>query len=201
MRIMGIDSDGSFGFALYDTDKPPSAIESGSLNLTGDILDKLIEIRVRFVPIVKELRPDFAGIEAPSKFLRKYPVEQKPDKNDLMSPLEHAKATAEGKSTVVWREQSTVAIAITSQIAGAATALLLCWNVRCIQIEPRSWQSLIPGHIKNQFSGEGAPKKRAKVYCDSLRIQSPNQSSRDACLIALWTAGRSQELKLLERTR
>jgi hypothetical protein len=201
MRIMGIDSDGAFGWALYDTHKPPSAIESGSLNLDpkDDIVNKLIELRVRFVPIVKELQPTFAGVEKPAEYLPKYPVKEGAGPDDLMSPLERSKAQAEGK--VQWKEQSTKGITVTNQIAGAATVLFLCWNVRCIQVAPKSWQTIIPKSFKAQVGGPGAPKKWAKSYCDSLKIQSPNQSSRDACLIALWTAGHAQELKMIERAR
>ena len=45
MRVMGIDSDSAFGWALYDTDKPLSAIESGSLELTGASMFLLAVLR------------------------------------------------------------------------------------------------------------------------------------------------------------
>lgn len=196
MKVMGIDSDSAFGWALYDTEKPPSAIECGALNLKGEtIVEKLVDMRVRFVPLLKELSPDFAGIEAPSKFLRKYPDKSK---TDMLSPLEHQRAA---QDPVRWKEQSTVPIAITNQIAGAATVLLLCWNVRCQQYEPRSWQTIIPKQIKGQFSGEGAPKKAAHAYCSMLKIPATNQSARDACLIALYVASAAAELKMLERAK
>lgn len=189
MRVLGADPAGGFGYALYDTDKPVSAIESGSLKLEGDnIVEKLTDLRLRFVPIVKEFQPHFAGVESPFKFAPRY---QKQPKRDLLTGVV-VEQPAEGETTI-----NPGTISDCGQIAGAATAILLCWNVRCMQIPPRTWQAIIPSNLRQLPD----PKKRAKAYCDMLRIASPNIDSRDAALIAVWTANHAQELKLMERTR
>jgi hypothetical protein len=205
MRIMGIDSDKAFGWALYDTDKPASAIESGSLNLTGDdITELLTDLRVRAVPLVKELQPDFVGIEDPMWMLKKYPDKGKKGKGkqeDMLSPLELRQAVAEGKVKPQFKDQSPTSAFVQHEIAGGITTMFLCWNIRVKRVAANTWQTVIPASIRTQFDGEGASKKRAQQFCNSLKIQSPNQSSRDACLIALWTAGHAQELKMIERAR
>jgi Holliday junction resolvasome RuvABC endonuclease subunit len=190
--VMGLDPAAGFGWAAYDSDRPPSSIESDSLKLEGGhIVEKLTDLRLRLVPLLREYKPAFIGIEAPFSFLPKHPVKAA---NDMLSPLEHAQ---QGQP-VRYVEESTITISKAGQMAGAATALCLAWNIRCMQMQPNQWQTIIPATIKSQFTGPGAPKKRAKAYCDALRINSPNIDSRDAALIALWTAGHAQELKLLQ---
>jgi hypothetical protein len=231
MRVMGLDPAKGFGWACYDRDKPPSSIISGSLRLDGmTILDKLTDLRTRLVPIVKEFRPDFVGIESPFKFAPRY--KKQPPKNDLfanqvvkppdeeyrLKEWERAKvlelvkngdgiySIAENLAVPVVSIQSMfdetinpMTISDLGQIAGCATGIVLCWNARCQQIPPRSWQVVIPSRIHVMFAGEGAPKKRAKHYCDELGIISPNIDSRDAALIALHTANKAQEVKMLAR--
>lgn len=191
--VGGFDPAGGFGYAFYDTDKPPAAVVSGSLKLEGDnIVDKLVDLRVRLIPILKEYRPAFVGIESPFKFAPRYQKKAKPDLlTGIVPPPTGNEEMGMNPGT----------ISDCGQIAGAATMACLTWNIRCRQVTPREWQVVIPKTIWSQFTGEGAPKKRVKAYCDTLRIVSPNIDSRDAALIAIWTAGHAVELKMLEHAR
>jgi Holliday junction resolvasome RuvABC endonuclease subunit len=186
--ILGLDPAGNFGFAAYDLDKPFSAIESGSFKLQGEtVFDKIFQLRRDLVPMLREIKPAFAGIESPFKFAPQY---KRPPKRNMLTGVveEQGEATSINPAT----------ISDCGQIAGAATALCLAWNVHCAQFQPRTWQAVIPKAIHSAFSGEGAPKKRAKAFCDAIRITSPNIDSRDAALIAIYTAG-CQEFKMLQQ--
>ncbi|TIV83823.1 MAG: hypothetical protein E5V64_06570 [Mesorhizobium sp.] len=186
--FLGLDPAAGFGWALYDTSKPFSAIESDSLKLHGEtVFDKIFQLRAELVPILRKGKIDFAGIESPFKFAPQF--KRPPKRNMLTGVMEE-----QGEATSI----NPATISDCGQIAGAATALCLAWNIHCAQFQPRTWQAIIPKAIHSQFSGDGAPKKRAKAFCDAMRIASPNIDSRDAALIAIYTAG-CQEFKLLQQ--
>lgn len=191
MIIGGFDPAKSFGYAFYDTDRPLSAIISDSLKLPSgeDVspLDKIFYLRKELVPLLREHKPAFVGIEAPFMFAPKY---HRPPKRDMLTGV----VEQQGEESSI----NPKTLSVAGQIAGAATALCLAWNIHCAQFQPRTWQAIIPKVIHGQFTGDGAPKKRAKAFCDAMRINSPNIDSRDAALIAIYTAG-CQEFKLLQQ--
>lgn len=181
--IMGLDPASGFGWAVHDLDRPRSAIISGSLKLTkgASISEKILEMKYQFVPLIRDHNPLYVCIEAPFTFL------------------------PEGGG-------STVTISEAGQLAGAASAFCLAWNIHFEQVMPNTWQTIIPSDIKDMFPtwpdgtkkvnplakrDDAAPKKRAKVCCDRLKIVSPNGDSRDASLIAAWAGSHSQLLKLV----
>lgn len=173
MIVMGIDSDKAMGWAIYDVRRPPSAIESGSLKLEGDTMtDRIVDMRLKLVPLIKKYRPIFAAVEAPPVHLRSHK-----QKDGTM------------------RKESPATIVKQGEYAGAAVAIFACWNVRPCQVYAVTWQTIIPSHLKKTIAGT---KDRAELTCDLLRIVSPNESSRDASLIAFW-AGGYKEFKLLQQ--
>ncbi|ESZ60507.1 hypothetical protein X728_15160 [Mesorhizobium sp. L103C120A0] len=190
--IGGFDPAKSFGYAFYNTDKPLSAIESGSLKLPsgGEVtaFDKIFYLRAELVPLLRQYKPAFVGIEAPFMFAPKY--HRQPKRDMLTGVIEDG----QGEDSSI----NPKTLSVAGQIAGAATALTLAWNIHCAQFQPRTWQAIIPKAIHGAFTGEGAPKKRAKAFCDAMRITSPNIDSRDAALIAIYTAG-CQEFKMLQQ--
>jgi len=203
--VGGFDpSINGFGWAFYDTDKPPSAIESGSIRLEGDDLEaKLVDLRVNLIPLLKMWQPKFVGIEEPRMFITQHPTAEG-GKPDLLSPLQRAQQAAEGAKPA-WVAESPATIVKGGILAGAAMMACLTWNIRCLFVAPNTWQTIIPATIKDRFPSKvngkkdaTAPKKRAREYCNVLRIASPNVDSRDACLIAVWTAGHAVELKMLQ---
>lgn len=171
--VIGIDSDKAMGWAVFETARSPSSIESGSLKLNGDkVADRLVDMRDKLVPIIRKYNPIFAAVEAPRMFLTKH-------------------TTKDGRLI----DESPVSMVQQGSYAGAACMAFLCWNVPCIYAAPNSWQTVIPDTIKSKFEG----KKRVEETCNLLRIVSSNQSARDACLIAFWAAGRPEFKYLRQR--
>jgi hypothetical protein len=203
MIVMGCDPAAGFGWAAYDLDRPPSAIESDSLKLPKgkevSILDKLYALREEFVPLIRKYQPVFAAVEEPFRFIQQY--EKRPERDMLTGVV----TEPEGGETTM----NPAGMSDAAQLVGAATALLLAWNVPCVQVRAQTWQTIIPTSVKARFpkpKGEKyeARKKRikaaAKACCDVFRIASPNIDSRDAALIAMWAAGHQQVKLLQQRT-
>lgn len=177
--ILGLDVATVTGWALYDTDKGVSAIESGSIRLVGsDAFERVVDMRHKLPRLIRERKPDFAAIEEPLKIAPRF----KKVRRDMLGQEETGETTINSKT-----------IADLNEYAGAATMAVLGQNVPCIRVRPQTWQTIIPKSII------GKPKQRAKAYCEMLKIVSPNMDSRDACIIAIWAAGHCQELKLMAR--
>lgn len=187
--VMGVDPAKGFGWAIYDTQKPPAAIVSGSLKLEGTEVEKIRQMREELVPIIQRYEPLFAAVEEPFKFAPRYP---KKGKKDLLTGI----VTEPAQGAEMGMNPKTISHA--GQIAGAATMALLCWNVRVMQVHSKTWQTIIPKAIHESTKDT---KLRASMTCDMLKIDSPNIDSRDAALIAVWCAGHAAELKLIERAQ
>ncbi|MCV0371647.1 hypothetical protein [Filomicrobium sp.] len=177
--ILGLDIATTTGWAIYDTDKTPSAIVSGSFRLQGATpFERVRYMRSHLPRLIKEHRPSFAAIEAPMEIAPRFTRAKK----DMLGEQEQ-ETTINSKT-----------IAVLNRYAGAAEMAVMGNNIPCVEVAARTWQTIIPKHIK------GKPKQRAKAFCDMHRIVSPNMDSRDACIIAMWAAGHCQELKLMRRT-
>lgn len=180
MLILGLDVATVTGWAVYNTSTAPSAILSGSFRLIGETpLAKVRMMRSKLPELLRQHKPDFAAIEAPMEVAPRF----KRATTGLLGQGEE-ETTINSKT-----------IAVLNRFAGAAEMAVLGHNVPCVEVAARTWQTIIPAHI------QGKPKERARAYCDMLKIVSPNMDSRDACIIAIWAAGRCQELKMLERAR
>lgn len=178
MLILSLDVASTTGYAVFDTDRPPSAIVSGSLKFVGsNAFEKVQDMRRKLPRLVREHKPDFCAIEAPLAFVPSFTKK----KRGLFGEEEETSTINPGT------------IMQLNRLAGAAQMVVQGQNVRCVEVRPQTWQSVIPK------SFTGPTKKRAKDYCDSLKIVSPNMDSRDACIIAIWAAGHAQELKMMER--
>ena len=181
MIILGLDIATVTGWAIYDTDKSPSAIRSGSFKLVGDTaFEKVVDMRARLPRLIREEKPQFAAVEAPLEFAPQF----KKVRKDMLGEKEEAGTTINTKT-----------IAQLNRLSGAAIMAVIGQNVPCVEVRAQTWQSVIPASIA------GKPKQRAAAYCDMLKIVSPNMDSRDACVIALWCAGHCQELRMLQRAR
>jgi len=180
MLILGLDVATITGWSVFDTDRPPSAIISGSFKLQGGSpFERVRYMRSHLPKIIKEHRPDFAAIEAPLEIAPRFTKKH----TDLLGQ-EVQETTINSKT-----------IAILNRYVGAAEMAVMGNNIPCIEVRAQTWQTIIPKTIT------GKPKQRAQQFCDMLKIASPNMDSRDACIIAYWAAGHCQELKLLERAR
>lgn len=166
------------GYAIYDTNTSPSSIECGSIKLDGkSAFDKVKAVRELLPPIIKKYRPDFVVFEAPLSIIPRF--ERK--REDLAGEAEETTINA---GTILQL----------NRISGAVQAVVEAYRIPCEEVRPQTWQTIIPKNIK------GNTKRRASLYCDLLKIVGKNNDARDAAIIALWAAGRSQQLKLEMRT-
>jgi Holliday junction resolvasome RuvABC endonuclease subunit len=180
---MGIDDATNVGWALYDTDKPPSAIVSGRFHLDGDTpFDKLLELTAILPKLLREHRPDFIAIEAPKMQTTKF---AKKGKADLLGEAAPAQAFASDDRTT----------SMLNQIHGGVVVICRGMKIPCCVVAPRTWQTILKGHV-----GADA-KQRVSLFLNSLKVVSPNVDARDACGIAIWAAGHSQQLKFETRGR
>lgn len=180
MKILALDVATKTGWAIYDTDYPPSAIVSGSLHFQGKTaFEKVADMRRKLPRLLRERRPDFCAIEMPLSIIPTFTKKTK----TLLGEEEQSSTINPG--TVMQL----------NRLAGAAQVCVSGMNVPCVEVRPQTWQSVIAKHIK------GPTKKRAAEYCDLLKIVSPNADSRDACVIAIWAAGHCSEMKMMERAR
>lgn len=178
MIILALDVATACGWAIHDTIKNPSAIRSGSIRFVGETaFEKVADMRHKLPKLLREAKPDFVAIEAPLAIIPQF------TKKTKTMFGEQEETTTINPGTVLQL----------NRLAGAAQMVVQGQNIRCVEVRPQTWQTIIPKHIK------GATKARAKAYCDMLGIVSPNNDSRDACVIALWAAGHCQEIKLMER--
>lgn len=180
MIVMSLDVATKCGYAAYDLDRPPSAILSGSLHFDGsNAFEKVADMRRKLPKLIRKYAPDFVAIEAPLAFIPSFTKKSK-----TMFGEEEQTSTI-NPGTVMQL----------NRLAGAAQTCVIGQNIPCIEVTPRSWQRIIPAHIK------GPPKARVKQFIESLKIVSPNADARDAVAIAIWAAGHASELKMLERVR
>lgn len=188
MRVMGLDPAKSLGWALYDTDRGPSAIECDSIVLgppAAPGFDVVKEVRRQLPKLIRRLAPDFVAIEAPLEVAPRF--ERKPAKTHGMLPSNEQDRPPE--TTI-----NTKTIALLNRISGAVSLVVMGQNIPCCEVRAQTWQTILPRNVP------GDTKKRAKAYCDMLKIsQATNIDKRDAALIAIWAAGHASELKMLER--
>lgn len=177
MIIGALDVATQTGWAFYDLDRPPSAIVCGSFKCTGDgAFEKVSTMRQKLPLILRKYRPDFVAIEAPL---------------DNIKPFKKTKQTLFGvEETGLTMNPKT--ITQLNRLAGAAQTVVEGFNIQCIEVRPQTWQTILP-------KSPGSTKDRAKAFCETVGIEGGNMDSRDAAAIAIWAAGRCQELKLMAR--
>lgn len=181
-RILTFDQSTKVnGWALYDTDSPVSAIRCGSFVLTGDtISEKIRSLRHHVRNIIKAEKPDFVVFEAPADDVRSYEK-----KTTDMYGGTTVESSVNAKSSLMLHD-----------IAGALEVIILGCGVECERVRPQTWQTVIPKRIKGKGKGKEATKDRVRQFCDVLQIIGRNADARDAAIISIWAAGRSQVLKL-----
>lgn len=175
-RIMALDPATVVGFALYDTDSPISAIICGSIKLEGTgAFEKVKSVRAQLPRLIKEHQPDFIVFESP---LSHIPQFKKKGKVNMLG--EEETSTTINAGTILQL----------NRISGAVQCVIEGLRIPCEEVRPMTWQAVIPKNIK------GGTKDRVRQFCDALGIIGKNADARDAAVIALWAAGRSQVLKL-----
>ncbi|KQW30784.1 hypothetical protein ASE36_00325 [Rhizobium sp. Root274] len=175
-RILALDPATVIGWSLYDTENPISAIQCGSITLEGKgAFEKVKSVRQLLPKLIREHQPDFIVFETPLSHIPQY---EKKGKADMLGN--------EQVSTTI----NAGTILQLNRISGAVQAVIEGFNIPCEEVRPMTWQTVIPKKIK------GGTKDRVRQFCDMFNIIGKNADARDAAVIALWAAGRSQVLKL-----
>jgi Holliday junction resolvasome RuvABC endonuclease subunit len=178
-RILALDPATVIGWSLYDTENPISAIQCGSITLEGKgAFEKVKSVRHLLPKLIREHQPDFIVFE---------------------SPLSHIPQFKKSKTNMLGEEETSSTINAgtilqLNRISGAVQAIIEGFNIPCEEVRPMTWQTVIPKKIK------GGTKDRVRQFCDMFNIIGKNADARDAAVIALWAAGRSQILKLEKMT-
>lgn len=179
MIVGSLDVATATGWAFYDLDRPPSAIICGSFRCEGQgAFAKVSSMRQKLPSLLRKYQPDFVAIEAPLARIMTYKKKKK-----TMLGEEEITETA-NPATVMQL----------NRLAASAQTIVEGFNIPCCEVAPRTWQTIISKQIAAKDS-----KHRVKMFCESLNIEGANADARDACAIALWAAGRSQELKFAQR--
>jgi len=181
MILLGLDISTNVGWALYDLDRPMSAIETGHFKCVGDSeFEKVSSLHGLLASLLVRLKkdgkaPDLAVFEAPLDFIPQFEK-----KREDLAGVVHETTTINPKT-----------IGLLHGLARAAQAVLRGYKIRHMEVRPQTWQTIIPRQFKAHPT-----KQRAEMTCDMLRIVATNEHKRDAALIAVWASG-CQEVKMM----
>ena len=186
MLIATFDVATHTGWAQFEKGSHPSSIVNGDFKCDGKgAFEKSAAMRRQMVALMKRWKqggrlPEFAVIEAPLTIIPQHSKKR----TDLAGDTEE-------KGTI-----NPATVMQLNRLAGVAQTVIGGFGIRCIEVAPRTWQTIIPKQFKIH-----PPKKRAELTCDMLGIVATNEHKRDAALMAFWAEGHAQELKLMEMAR
>lgn len=183
-RILTFDIATVTGWAFYiPKEMTVAEIECDTIEFEGDnAFQKVRAVRDSDVPmLIRTKRPTIVILEAPLTFI---PTFVKKGKADIFG--------AQAEET---RTMNPTTIMQLNRLHGAIQAIVEAFRVPCEEVQPKTWQTIIPKTIK------GKPKQRVSQYCDMLRIIGKDDNARDAAIMAIWAAGRSQVLKLSQQAQ
>lgn len=187
MVILGIDPSSSVcGWAIYDTDKPVSAIITGNIKPKGDTPEQKSAFLGRdLVALVKRHgRPDFVAIEAP---MRTAPAARRNPKRSLLEGVDELQQPA---------VQGLGALAITNQMVGALMGVIGAYGLPFEVLAPRTWRKAFLGSFSHSKMDRQAWKKAARARCDMLKISVNNMDEAEAAGISFAGAS-TQTFKML----
>ncbi len=178
-RILALDPATVVGYALFDTESPISAIQCGSIKLEGTgAFEKVRSVRAQLPKLIRDHQPDFIVFESPLSHIPQF----KKSKVNMLGEEEVSNTINAGT------------ILQLNRISGAVQCVIEGFRIPCEEVRPMTWMSIIPKNIK------GGTKDRVRQFCDMFGIIGKNADARDAAVIAIWAAGRSQVLKLEKNT-
>lgn len=168
MRIIGLDIASTTGCALYDTDKPVSAIEAWSFRLQGHRHEqKAANTGPEMVRIIRQYKPHFIAVEAPLKNI----IQHKKQRSDLGG--EHTEATINPASVI-----------LPNQLVGAALAVIAAYRLPWVIISELSWRKQFLGFSRQRGWGRDDYKRACRTRCDQLKIVCTNNDQADAVGVA-----------------
>jgi len=218
MKILPLDVATEVGWAMLDTQTPPSGWPIGHFRCIGkEPWEKSQSLRSGIRDVIKiHGKPDVAIIEMPLQIAPQYKRKPKEDmiggniqdRQHLASVMADRLVTAikrgglEGDETQdlvkeIWGSESTMnskTIAQLNWLGGAAQAVCEGMGIPFQFVGPRTWQTIIPKEIR------GGTKERVRQYCDQLRILGGDNNARDAAIIGVWAWKKSQLVKQIENS-
>lgn len=180
MIVMGLDLSSNSGWAVRDSAKHRSAIEAGVIAVGDyDWEEKYAIFSIRFLPLVRQYKPDFVAIERPEHGVRQFAQK---GKRDLAGE-------AQGAMTI-----NPAALQLTG-IAGAAIAICSLMNIPYGTIAANAWRPVYFGkgfkpdveQIQDRKTGkmkQGKPdwKQAAINACEreGIKLPSTKKDQKDA---------------------
>lgn len=203
--ILSLDIATSTGWAAFDTDRHPSAIECGVLDLSANagtgvekrrLMRRIIDEKL--CELIARYRPDVACIEQPLNWIK--PSGGNPKKAPKMFKGDTAfEQQADGAEK---GGPNADTVLMLNQIFAVADTVCFHKIPLIIEVAPRSWQTLT-----NRYPG-ATTKERSQAWCKAFGILLPagltklqRGDAADAAAIAFWASGHTQELKLMERAQ
>jgi hypothetical protein len=180
MIIMGLDLSSNSGWAVRDSDRHRSSIETGVISVSEyDWEEKYAIFANLFYPLIKRYRPDFVAIERPEHGVRQFNKQGRPD------------LTGQQASVMTINP---AALQLTG-IAGAAIGICMLMKVPYGTIAATSWRPVYFGKgfkppvekIRDRRTGElkdGKPdwKQAAIDSCEleGIKLPSTKKDQKDA---------------------
>lgn len=203
MKIFALDIATSTGWAVYDTDKSPSAIDCGVFNLsvaergvkkTGVEKRRLMRgmIDVEICKLIDRFRPSTACLEQPLNYIKQ--GQGKPKGVPLFKGQKLPDETDDENGG-----PNADTVLMLNQLFAAADTICAHKCPVVMEVAPKTWQTLTK-------SISGNTKERSIAYCRQLNIVIPPELTKpqrgdaaDAACIALWAAGQLQKQKMMDR--
>jgi hypothetical protein len=190
MIILAFDqSIRNTGWALYDTNRPLSAIEVGSFSSAPEARMEHEEKLAIFGRALKRLfvsrRPEFCAWEAAEDFIRRYDNVPKAD----LAGRSPAPAVTVNPDQLVLRD-----------IQGQIRQACIDWKVQYEKVAPATWRVAFLGKGNGRLSRD-ASKKAAIDRCGQIKVPVTNGDQAEAVGVAFWASSHCQSVKLLERAR
>lgn len=182
MKIMCLDPASKLGWAVHTIGDTFSGVELGTIHLEGKgPFAKVKAVRKLLPPLIKKYRPDYVAFESPLQFIPKY----ERTKTDIFG---------EDETTSTMNAGTTLML---NRISGAVQCVIEGFDIPCEEVFPISWQSVIDKRIpKKSANGDKiSVKERIRMMCDLNRIVGGNQDAKDAAVMCIWAAQKSQILK------
>jgi hypothetical protein len=150
-------------------------------------------MRRKLRALIKLHQPEVAVIETPLQVIKTY-QKAKPKKGDMLAGLAPADDDAGGGGP-----NANVVLTLNQLFAVAWDVCRGTLGNGVYEVDPKTWQKITKSY-------PGGTKDRSIEACRVLRIEIPKakaiqDNAADAAMIALWSAGNLQQIKLMEQAR
>lgn len=198
-KILALDVATNTGWAVWETDRSPSAMLTGCFHCDGEgkgsaaRSGKRDDMRRKLRALIKLHQPDVAVIETPLQVIKTY-QKAKPKKGDMLASIAPVEDEGGGGGP-----NANVVLTLNQLFAVAWDVCRGTLGASVYEVDPKTWQTITKSY-------PGGTKARSIEACRVLRVEIPKAKAQqdnaaDAAMIALWSAGNLQQIKLIERTK